>query len=200
MVNHTVLTHTPVHTGLKSNVCTSRWESHVGKSLRQCANFCCAECAFLCGGQDQRGTPSPEAPAPEGNEEGPAWIGGSGLAVRQGTVQQQMLPEVRNMLLLSVHQGQGSPCCRCLEVWEGLLIGLHTKCIGPQLRRQMQISVCKFKGIFGNDSQLVLFEEQYESRPVFTLLLEGKFISLSPLCLRYTWRFSFPFVSKMVKC
>lgn len=52
--------------------------------------------AFLCGGQDQRGPPNPEAPAPEeGKEDAPAWIGASRLPARQGTVQQQMLPEVR---------------------------------------------------------------------------------------------------------
>lgn len=46
-------------------MCAPAAGNHVGRCLRQCANFCCAECAFLCGGQDQRGTPNPEAPAPE---------------------------------------------------------------------------------------------------------------------------------------
>lgn len=201
MVNHTVLTHTPAHIRLKSNVCTSRWESHVGRCLRQCANFCCAECAFLCGGQDQRGTPNPEAPAPERSEEAPAWNGSFHLAGRQGTVQQQMLlksglehacavsPPRAGLPLLQVPGSVG----RASHLhWPP-----HKMHWVTTAKANAIVSLCKFRGIWGNDSLLVLFEEQYELRPVCTVLLEGKFIFPSSLCLRYIpGGLSFPFVSK----
>lgn len=200
MVNHTVLTHTPAHIRLKSNVCTSRWESRRQVPSTVCQLLLCRVCISVWWSGPERHSQSRSSSSRK-KEEAPAWNGSFHLAGRQGTVQQQMLlksglehacavsPPRAGLPLLQVPGSVG----RASHLhWPP-----HKMHWVTTAKANAIVSLCKFRGIWGNDSLLVLFEEQYELRPVFTVLLKGKFIFPSSLCLRYIpGGLSFPFVSK----